>query len=147
MQKVNVLGWCRRNWGKLVLIALVVFIFDSILKIYDDKAQRERLNVAFSQIVPVRDAINEHVKKTGKFPSDLSPFLKQARYTIAHSRFGQIGFSVVAEGQRLRVVFDSDQGRFADKALILEGTEKNGSAIWSCTVPGVPDGYVPGGCR
>ena len=147
MQRSDILAWCRRNWGGLVVLALVAYGCVVIWNAYADKAQRERLTVALSQIDPIRGAVSDQFKKTGTFPSDFGPFVRQPRYSAEHSRLGRIGFSVNAEGQRLRVLFDPDQGPFADKALIVEGTEMNGSIKWTCLVPDVPDRYVPGGCR
>jgi hypothetical protein len=147
IKRSDLLTWCRRNWSASIVLALVVLGCAAIWKIYADKAQRERLTAAFSQIVPIRDAVNEQLKKTGKFPSDFRPFIKQSRYSVEHSKLGRIGFSIRAEGQRLRVLFDPDQGPFADKALIVDGNESNGTISWSCSVPGVPDRYVPGSCR
>ena len=147
MRPIKALTWCLRNWGWLMVMALVAFVCTTYWGVYDDKAQRERLNVALSMIVPIRDAVNEQFTKSGKFPSDLRPFVKQSQYTIDHPKLGRIGFAVTAEGQRLSLLFDSDQGPFSDKAVIVEGTEKNGSTNWSCLAPGVPGRYVPSVCR
>ena len=147
MRPINVLTWCLRNWGWIIVMVLVAFVSTTYWGVYDDKAQRERLNVALSKILPIRDAVNEQFAKSGKFPSDLRPFVKQSQYTIDHSNLGRIGFAVTAERQRLSILFNSDQGPYSDKVIIIEGNEKNGSTNWSCSAQGVPARYLPSACR
>jgi hypothetical protein len=147
MQQTHILAWCRRNWGKAIATVLAAFVLWTFLQVYFDRMQRGRFVTAASQVAPITNAVNEQFKKTGKFPSDLKPFVKQQRYAIEHSNLGRVGFSVEAQGQNLRVLFDSDQGPFSGKTFILEGTEKNGAPAWSCSVPGVPGHFLPASCR
>ncbi len=150
MSPVGLAKWCRRNWQTLSLLVIVTILATTCVTAVKDKRQRVRVVMALSEASRVSTAVTNYFEKAKAFPSDLSPFITQSHYVQEQDVDDfpkRIAFVLKAEQQRLRVVFDQDQGPLSGKALILTPGFSGTSVSWVCSSEGIPDRYLPLSCR
>ena len=148
----TLLGWRRRYWIGLAVLGLLGYVIFALLTAEDDHKERVRVSVAIVQAGAIRDAALERFEKTKQLPADLSTFIAQPHYvsrgdTNAADMPARVAFSFKAEGPRLLVIFDPDQGALAGQTLTLELQVQSETIQWKCWSTQIQDRHLPPQCR
>jgi hypothetical protein len=148
----TLLNWCRRYWIGLAVLGFLGYVIFALLTAEDDHKERVRVGVALVQAGAIRDAALEHFEKTKQIPADLSNFIAQPHYvsqqdTKVADMPARVAFSIRAEGPRLIVIFDPDQGALAGQTLNLELQAQSETIRWKCWSKQIQDRHLPAQCR
>jgi len=145
-------GRCRRHPFILIgLVAACGFVALGMLA-EDDHKQSVRTSAALMRAGAIRDALRAHVEGSDTAPSDVRPFVGEPVYVSedrnpAPDQPGKVAFRIRAEGFRVALVFDADQGPLADKTLFVEFAVKDKAVSYRCWSTDIKPQHLPKVCR
>jgi hypothetical protein len=136
----------------LVALGLLGYLVFAVLSAENDHKERVRVSVALVETGAIRNTIRDNFEKTRQLPAALSTFISQPHYVSqqdepAADMPARVAFSVRAEGPRLLVMFDPDQGALAGQTLNFELQVQNETISWKCWSTQIQNLYLPPWCR